>query len=220
MWSFTAGERICADLRIITADSVMIDESPLTGESHAVEKKVSTLDTIPSSPGDALNMAFSGTLVTEGSGKGIAMATGMSTEMGRIAALIQEVETHSTPLQKRLAALGKYLVAACLLLCLCVVLLGLWRGEALYSMLMSGISLAVAAIPEGLPAIVTVALASGVQRMVKRRAIVSRRPAVETLGCATVICSDKTGWITQNKMTVKRFMPAVRFWTGKGTDLI
>ena len=218
---FTAGERICADLRIITADSVMIDESPLTGESHAVEKKVSTLDTIPSSPGDALNMAFSGTLVTEGSGKGIAMATGMSTEMGRIAALIQEVETHSTPLQKRLAALGKYLVAACLLLCLCVVLLGLWRGEALYSMLMSGISLAVAAIPEGLPAIVTVALALGVQRMVKRRAIVRRLPAVETLGCATVICSDKTGTITQNKMTVKKIYAGGSLFDveGEGYDL-
>lgn len=199
-----AGDRVCADLRIITADSLMIDESPLTGESAAVEKEVTTLSSIPSSPGDALNLAFSGTLVTGGSGKGIVTSTGMATEMGRIAALIQEVEAHSTPLQKRLTKLGKFLVAACLVLCFCVVLLGLWRGEDLYGMLMSGISLAVAAIPEGLPAIVTVALALGVQRMVKRRAIVRRLPAVETLGCATVICSDKTGTITQNKMTVKK----------------
>lgn len=199
-----AGDRVCADLRLISADGLMIDESPLTGESVAAEKDAATMNNIPSSPGDALNLAFSGTLVTGGSGKGIVLATGMSTEMGRIAALIQEVETHSTPLQKRLANLGKYLVAACLALCFCVVLLGLWRGEALYGMLMSGISLAVAAIPEGLPAIVTVALALGVQRMVKRKAIVRRLPAVETLGCATVICSDKTGTITQNKMTVKK----------------
>ncbi len=218
---FQAGDRICADLRIISADSLLIDESPLTGESTAVEKEVTTLSSIPSSPGDALNLAFSGTLVTGGSGKGIVLATGMSTEMGRIAALIQEVEAHSTPLQKRLAKLGKYLVASCLILCLCVVLLGLWRGEELYRMLMSGISLAVAAIPEGLPAIVTVSLALGVQRMVKRRAIVRRLPAVETLGCATVICSDKTGTITQNKMTVKKIFAGGRMFEveGEGYDI-
>lgn len=216
-----AGDRVCADLRLISADGLMIDESPLTGESVAAEKEAATMNSIPSSPGDALNLAFSGTLVTEGSGKGIVIATGMSTEMGRIAALIQEVETHSTPLQKRLANLGKYLVAACLALCFCVVLLGLWRGEALYGMLMSGISLAVAAIPEGLPAIVTVALALGVQRMVRRKAIVRRLPAVETLGCATVICSDKTGTITQNKMTVKKVFAGGAMFDvhGEGYDI-
>ncbi|HHU75772.1 MAG TPA: cation-translocating P-type ATPase, partial [Firmicutes bacterium] len=143
-------------------------------------------------------------LVTGGSGKGIVTATGMMTEMGKIASLIQGVEVHSTPLQKRLAKLGKFLVVVCLVPCVFVVLLGLWKGRDLYGMLMAGISLAVAAIPEGLPAIVTVALALGVQRMARHKAIVRRLPAVETLGCATVICSDKTGTITQNKMTVKK----------------
>jgi Ca2+-transporting ATPase len=216
-----AGDRVCADLRIIAADSLMIDESPLTGESVAVEKEAGTLKSIPSSLGDAVNMAFSGTLVTGGSGQGIVTATGMVTEMGKIASLIQEVETHSTPLQKRLAKLGKFLVVVCLIPCFFVVLLGLWRGKDLYGMLMSGISLAVAAIPEGLPAIVTVALALGVQRMARHRAIVRRLPAVETLGCATVICSDKTGTITQNKMTVKKVFAGSSMFDvdGEGYDI-
>ena len=201
---FEAGDRICADVRLVHAVNLQVDESPLTGESHTVEKGVAPLRTAPSSPGDALNMVFSGTMVTGGNGRGVAVATGMETEMGRIATLIQDVEVHSTPLQRRLARLGKILVVSCLVLCLFVVLLGLWRGEPLYMMLMAGISLAVAAIPEGLPAIVTVALALGVQRMLRRKAIVRRLPAVESLGCATFICSDKTGTITQNKMTVQR----------------
>ena len=201
---FQAGDRVCADVRLFQTANLFIDESPLTGESQAVEKGATPLRSAPSSPGDALNMAFSGTMVTSGNGRGVAVATGMETEMGRIATLIQEVEVQSTPLQRRLARLGKVLVVCCLALCLFVVVLGIWRGEDLYTMLMSGISLAVAAIPEGLPAIVTVALALGVQRMLKRRAIVRRLPAVESLGCATVICSDKTGTITQNKMTVKK----------------
>ncbi len=216
-----AGDRVCADLRIVTAESLMIDESPLTGESVAVEKEAGTLKSIPSSLGDAVNMAFSSTLVTGGSGKGIVTATGMATEMGKIASLIQEVEIHSTPLQKRLAKLGKFLVAACLISCLFVVLLGLWQGKDLYGMLMAGISLAVAAIPEGLPAIVTVALALGVQRMARHKAIVRRLPAVETLGCATVICSDKTGTITQNKMTVKKVFAGGMLFDvdGEGYDI-
>ncbi|MEW5921803.1 MAG: cation-translocating P-type ATPase [Bacillota bacterium] len=199
-----AGDRVCADVRLFQAANLFVDESPLTGESQAVEKDASPLRSAPSSPGDAMNMVFSGTLVTSGNGRGVAVATGMETEMGRIATLIQEVEVHSTPLQRRLARLGKILVFCCLLLCCFVAVLGLWRGEDLYTMLLSGISLAVAAIPEGLPAIVTVALALGVQRMLKRKAIVRRLPAVESLGCATFICSDKTGTITQNKMTVKK----------------
>lgn len=216
-----AGDRVCADMRLFSANNLQADESPLTGESHAAEKGAAPLSLVPASPGDALNMLFSGTLVTAGSGRGIAVATGMETEMGRIAALMQEVEAHSTPLQRRIARLGKALVLSCFLLCFIIVFLGLWRGEALYTMLMSGISLAVAAIPEGLPAVVTVALALGVQRMLKRKAIVRRLPAVESLGCATFICSDKTGTITQNKMTVKRIMAGGRTFTvsGDGSEL-
>ncbi|HAA34720.1 MAG TPA: ATPase, partial [Firmicutes bacterium] len=210
--SLEGGDRVCADLRLISADSLMIDESPLTGESIAVEKETAILEFVPSSPGDARNMVFSGTLVLNGTGRGVVVATGMDTEIGRIASLIQEVDINKTPLQMRLARLGKFLVLACLLLCLFVVALGLWRGEEVYRMFMAGISLAVAAIPEGLPAIVTISLALGVQRMVRRRAIVRRLPAVETLGCATVICSDKTGTITQNKMTVKSIYTNGRFF--------
>lgn len=210
------GDRVCADLRLFHTANLQVDESPLTGESQAVEKDTAMLKATPTSPGDALNMAFSGTLVTGGNGRGVVVATGMETEMGRIATLIQDVEVHSTPLQRRLARLGKILVTACLLLCFFVVLLGVWRGESLYLMLMAGISLAVAAIPEGLPAIVTVALALGVQRMLRRKAIVRRLPAVESLGCATFICSDKTGTITQNKMTVKKVMAGGLGYTVSG----
>jgi Ca2+-transporting ATPase len=219
--SLEAGDRVCADIRLIYADSLMVDESPLTGESTAVEKEVVTLSSVPSSPGDTRNMVFSGTLVINGTGRGVAVATGMEAEMGHIASLIQEVEVNKTPLQRRLAKLGKFLVMACLLLCLFVVVLGLWRGEEIYHMFMAGISLAVAAIPEGLPAIVTISLALGVQRMVRRRAIVRRLPAVETLGCATVICSDKTGTITQNKMTVKSIYTNGHFFDveGEGYEL-
>jgi Ca2+-transporting ATPase len=214
--SLEGGDRVCADVRLINADSLMIDESPLTGESIAVEKEAAILEFVPSSPGDARNMVFSGTLVLNGTGRGVVVATGMDTEIGRIASLIQEVDINKTPLQMRLARLGKFLVLVCLLLCLFVVGLGLWRGEEVYQMFMAGISLAVAAIPEGLPAIVTISLALGVQRMVRRRAIVRRLPAVETLGCATVICSDKTGTITQNKMTVKSIYTNGRFFDVEG----
>ncbi len=213
---FEAGDLVCADARLFQAYNLFVDESPLTGESQAVEKGVMPLSFVPSSPGDAVNMLFSGTMVTAGNGRGVVVATGMETEMGRIAALIQGVGVHSTPLQRRLARLGKVLVACCLLLCLLVVALGLWRGEGLYAMLMFGISLAVAAIPEGLPAIVTIALAMGVQRMLKRRAIVRRLSGVESLGCATFICSDKTGTITQNKMTVKRISAGGRIFQVSG----
>ena len=197
-----AGDRICADLRLLELQDLMVNEAPLTGESAAVHKRTGTLPLPAASPGDALNMAFSGTEVLAGRGRGVAVATGMQTEIGRIAHLIKEAERSVTPLQARLGLLGKILVWACLAICTGMALLGVIRGEAPYTMLMAGISLAVAAIPEGLPAIVTVSLALGVQRMIRRRAIVRRLPAVETLGSATVICSDKTGTLTENRMSV------------------
>jgi Ca2+-transporting ATPase len=199
-----AGDRIPADARLLEANSLNVDESMLTGESTAVRKHALPLPGGDLSIGDRKNMIYMGTNVTDGRGRAAVVATGMKTEMGRIAGLIQAVKEEMTPLQKRLEQLGKLLVAGCILVCLVVVATGLLRGEPLMTMIMSGISLAVAAIPEGLPAIVTVALAVGVQRMIKRKALVRKLPAVETLGCTNVICSDKTGTLTENKMTVRK----------------
>lgn len=198
----TTGDKVPADIRILEANDLYIEESALTGESIPVNKKADTIafDEIPL--GDQKNIAFMGTLITRGSGKGIVVATGMNTEMGKIADLIQTTEENETPLQKRLTQLGKILVFISIALTVLVVLVGILQGHDTYAMFLAGVSLAVAAIPEGLPAIVTVALALGVQRMIKRNAIVRKLPSVETLGCATVICSDKTGTLTQNKMTI------------------
>lgn len=207
-----AGDRVCADLRLLDTQSLTINEAPLTGESAAVFKRSGELSRTPASPGDAWNMAFSGTGVLAGRGQGIAVATGMQTEIGRIAHMIREAEPGATPLQARLARLGRTLVWACLAVCLGMTLLGVIRGEPPYAMFMAGVSLAVAAIPEGLPAIVTLSLALGVQRMICRRAIVRRLPAVETLGSATVICSDKTGTLTENKMSVNRIFTGGRLY--------
>ncbi|MGA9287073.1 MAG: cation-translocating P-type ATPase, partial [Anaerobacillus sp.] len=169
-------------------------------------------------PGDQHNMGFMGTLVTKGKGTGIITATGMKTEMGKIAHLIQTADTMETPLQHRLEQLGKILIAAALMLTALVVVLGIIQGRDVYSMFLAGVSLAVAAIPEGLPAIVTIALAIGMQKMSKRKAIVRKLPSVETLGCATVICSDKTGTLTQNKMMVTKLWAGGDTWdvTGSG----
>ncbi|SHI51147.1 calcium-transporting P-type ATPase, PMR1-type [Desulfofundulus thermosubterraneus] len=214
-----AGDRVPADLRLLQAVNLEIEESALTGESAPVKKKV---EPIPGrvTPGDARNMAYLGTVVTRGRGKGIVVATGMATEMGRIAGLIQEAGSEETPLQRRLAQLGRGLVAFCLLVCALVVAVGIYRGEPAYQMFLAGVSLAVAVIPEGLPAIVTVTLAIGVQRMIRRRAIIRKLPAVETLGCATVICSDKTGTLTQNEMMVRRAVvgQVPLEFTGEGYD--
>ncbi len=200
---FEQGDRICADMRLLESYSLIVNEAPLTGESLPVGKTQLPLEEAFSNPGDISNMVFSGTLVEEGKGRGVVVATGMQTQLGQIAHLMEQTEAKLTPLQVRLNSLGRILVGACLLVCFLVILLGLWRGETIYAMLMAGISLAVAAIPEGLPAIVTVSLALGVQRMVRRKAIIRRLPAVETLGSATVICSDKTGTMTQNRMVLK-----------------
>ena len=192
-----AGDRVPADMRLGQAASLEIEESCLTGESLPVPKTTEVL-TEPGIPlGDRYNMAYMGTVVTRGRGRGIVVATGAETAMGEIAQMIKEPTDQTTPLQHRLNNLGRILIVICLGACLAVMLMGLARGENLMRMIMAGISLAVAAIPEGLPAIVTVVLALGVQRMAGRRAIVRKLPAVETLGCTTVICSDKTGTLTK-----------------------
>jgi len=196
-----AGDRIPADAVLVTANELQVDESMLTGESMPVRKEVTSSATDADSTFPK-NRIYMGCMVTGGTGRAIVEKTGMETEMGRIAHMIQEAEQQDTPLQKKLETLGTYIVIACLVICAIVSLTGIIRGENVFSMLLAGISLAVAAVPEGLPAVVTIALALGVQRMAKRNALVRKLPAVETLGCATVICSDKTGTLTENKMRV------------------
>ncbi|SDB97275.1 Ca2+-transporting ATPase [Melghirimyces thermohalophilus] len=200
--SLESGDRIPADLRLIQADNLYIEESALTGESVPVSKTDQPIQGGKVPLGDRKNMGFLGTMIVRGTGTGLVVATGMQTEMGKIAHLIQTTETMQTPLQNRLEQLGKVLIIVALFLTAVVVLTGIVHGHDAYKMFLAGVSLAVAAIPEGLPAIVTIALALGVQRMIRRRAIVRKLPSVETLGCASVICSDKTGTLTQNKMTV------------------
>lgn len=198
------GDIIPADLRLLETIQMEIEESSLTGESVPVKKIAKDVYPPNTGLGDRKNMAYMGTTVTRGKGLGVVVETGMHTEMGLIAGLIQKVTNEPTPLQRRLEQLGRWLVAFCLLIVMVVVITGILRGEQIYQMFLVGVSLAVAAIPEGLPAIVTIALAVGVQKMLKRRAIIRKLPAVETLGCATVICSDKTGTLTQNEMTVRK----------------
>ncbi|MHB1041783.1 MAG: calcium-translocating P-type ATPase, SERCA-type [Eubacteriales bacterium] len=214
------GDRIPADLRILSAVSLEIEESALTGESVPARKKTKAIGEDNVQLGDTRNMAYMGTVVTRGRGRGVVVATGMGTEMGNIAGLIMEAGREETPLQRRLGHMGKWLVFFCLIICAVVAAVGIMRGEEAYQMFLAGVSLAVAAIPEGLPAIVTVSLAVGVQRMARRRAIIRKLPAVETLGCATVICADKTGTLTQNEMTVRKvFVGGQQFEvTGEGYD--
>lgn len=198
----TAGDRVPADARLVKCWGLQCDESSLTGESTPVTKKVSALSEV-TNLAERRNMVFAGTLVTRGKAEALAVATGLKTETGQIARFIGRRKEEPTPLQRRLNHIGQVLVAGCLAVCAAVVALGLKRGGAPLELIMAGISLAVAAIPEGLPAVVTLSLAVGVQRMAKRRAIVRALPAVETLGCASVICADKTGTLTENKMTVR-----------------
>ena len=219
--SLESGDRIPADLRLIQAENLYLEESALTGESVPVAKNAQRVLNQKLSIGDQKNMAFMGTMVVRGSGQGIVVRTGMNTEMGKIAHLIENTESTKTPLQHRLEQLGKVLIVVSLLLTALVVITGILHGHPVYKMFLAGVSLAVAAIPEGLPAIVTIALALGVQRMIKRNAIVRRLPSVETLGCATVICSDKTGTLTQNKMTVTHLWLEGQLLevTGRGDEL-
>ncbi|MTI79791.1 MAG: calcium-transporting P-type ATPase, PMR1-type [Firmicutes bacterium] len=201
-----SGDKVPADMRLLDTVNLQLEESALTGESNPVQKNTEAMTEENVNLGDTRNMAFMGTVVTRGRARGVVVSTGMASEMGQIAGMIQEVGEEQTPLQRRLAQMGKVLVTFCLIICALVVVLGVLRGEPAYRMFLAGVSLAVAAIPEGLPAIVTIALAIGVQRMIRRNSIIRRLPAVETLGCATVICSDKTGTLTQNKMTVRRIV--------------
>ncbi|MGM0749179.1 MAG: calcium-translocating P-type ATPase, SERCA-type [Bacillota bacterium] len=213
---FASGDRIGADVRIVEAKSLEIEESALTGESLPVVKHADKLKKPDVSLGDITNMAFMGTIITRGSGVGIVVGTGMKTAMGKIADMLESAGTFSTPLQRRLEQLGKILIVVALLLTVLVVAVGVIQGHDLYSMFLAGVSLAVAAIPEGLPAIVTVALSLGVQRMIKQKSIVRKLPAVETLGCASIICSDKTGTMTQNKMTVTHVWSGGKTWNVSG----
>jgi Ca2+-transporting ATPase len=196
------GAIIPADLRLTEAVNLKIQESSLTGESVPVEKHTDALSEEDVALGDRINMAFSSGMVTYGRGRGVVIATGMRTEVGKIANLLQEAVETETPMSNRLEQLGKLLGIAALIICAVIFIVGVLYGNSIMSMFMTAVSLAVAAIPEGLPAVSTVVLAIGVQRMVKRNAIIRTLPSVETLGSATVICSDKTGTLTQNKMTV------------------
>lgn len=214
---FSSGDRIGADMRIIEANGLEVEESALTGESVPVLKNEVPIMNEDIGIGDKVNMVFMGTLVTRGSGVGVVVHTGMKTAMGQIANLLQTAETMMTPLQRKLEQLGKILIVVALLLTVLVVLIGIIQGHDMYKMFLAGVSLAVAAIPEGLPAIVTVALSLGVQRMIKKKSIVRKLPAVETLGCASVICSDKTGTMTQNKMTVTHIWVGGKMWGVTGT---
>ncbi len=198
------GDFVPADIRIIEAINLKSQEASLTGESVPVDKIADTIAEESVGIGDRVNMLFSSSLITYGRGKGIVVETGMNTEVGKIAGILNETEKSETPLQRKLNKLGKVLGVASLAICALIFVIGLLYGKEPLDMFMTAVSLAVAVIPEGLVAISTIVLAIGVQRMVKRNAIVKKLPAVETLGSATVICSDKTGTLTQNKMTVQK----------------
>ncbi len=199
-----AGDFVPADVRLIEVANLRVDESALTGESVAVEKDPKDLADENSALGDRHNMGFLGTTVVYGRGRAMAISTGMGTQIGQIATMIQSFEDEETPLQKRLDQLGKWLGIAALVVSGIVFVLGTLGGQDILEMFMVAVSLAIAAVPEGLPAVVTICLALGLQRMVKRHALIRNLPAVETLGSATTICSDKTGTLTQNQMTVVR----------------
>lgn len=213
-----AGDSVPADARLIEAASLRVNEAALTGESVPAEKDPALVAVGEVPVGDQKNMVFMGTAITGGRGRALVVETGMHTQLGRIAQLLQETPPEPTPLQRKLGELGKLLGMAAGVIVALVFVIGLWRGEDPLEMFMTAISLAVAAVPEGLPAVVTIVLALGVTRMSHRRAVIRKLPAVETLGTATVICSDKTGTLTKNEMTVTRIYTAGNLWqvTGAG----
>lgn len=207
-----AGDLVPADIRLITTNSLKLQEASLTGESVPVDKFADTISEEDSALGDRKNMAYSSGMVAYGRGTGMVVAVGMETEVGKIAKMLQSAGNESTPLQKQLDHLGKVLGYAALFACALIFAIGIFRQHEILEMFLTAVSLAVAVIPEGLPAIATIVLAMGVQRLVKKHAIIRNLPSVETLGSATVICSDKTGTLTQNKMTV------VDSWTQGNPD--
>lgn len=197
------GDKVPADVRLTETVSMHIDEAILTGESVPTRKKLGVLQE-KLQIGDMANMAFSGTLVTQGHGRGIVVETGQKTQLGRIATLVQKVEKEITPLQKKLKEVAKVLGISTLVIAAIIFGLGILRQEEVLSMLLTAIALAVAAVPEGLPAVVTIALAIGVKKLIKKKALIKKLKSIETLGSTTVICSDKTGTLTRNEMTVKK----------------
>ncbi len=209
-----AGDRVPADARLIEAVNLQVEEAGLTGESVPVEKHTAPLADPHLGVGDRRNMVYAGTVITYGRGRAVVVATGMRTEFGQIAQMLQTIEVGRTPLQENLDRVGHTLARAALAIVLLIVALGLLRGQAWLEMFMFGIALAVAVVPEALPAVVTISLAIGVQRMARRNALVRRLSAVETLGCTSVICSDKTGTLTRGEMAVRRI-----FVTGRLLDV-
>jgi len=212
-----AGDKIPADGRLIEAVNLQIEEAALTGESVPVEKLTAALAGTDLAVGDRRNMAYAGTAATYGRGRAVVVATAMSTEFGKIAGLLQSVESGKTPLQENLDKVGRALAQAALVVVLAVLAVALWRGEPLLQMFIFAIALAVAVVPEALPAVVTISLAIGVQRMVKRNALIRRLPAVETLGSVSVICSDKTGTLTKDEMTARRIFAGGELWQVSGS---
>ncbi len=212
-----SGDKVPADARLIEAVNLRIDEAALTGESVPVEKQIGALSNGEWPVADRKNMAYAGTAVTYGRGKGIVVETGMMTEFGRTAAMLQTVETAKTPLQENLDKLGATLARGALLIVAIIVALALYQGQPIMHMLVFGIALAVAIVPEALPAVVTISLALGVQRMAKQHALVRRLPAVETLGSTSVICSDKTGTLTRDEMTARKIYVAGDVFEATGT---
>jgi Ca2+-transporting ATPase len=212
-----AGDKVAADARLVESINLQVDEAALTGESVPVSKKTEALRGEDLALGDRDNMVFGGTIATYGRGRAVVVATGMGTQFGRIAQMLQSVETGKTPLQQNLDKVGRVLGQAAVLVVVAVIVVGVFRDQPLLEMFIFGIALAVAAVPEALPAVVTISLAIGVQRMVKRNALVRRLPAVETLGSTSVICSDKTGTLTKDEMTVRQIHTPQRTTTISGS---
>ena len=212
-----AGDKIPADVRLLEAINLQIEEAALTGESVPVEKHAAPLGNDGLALGDRKNLAYAGTVATYGRGRSVVVAIGMNTEFGKIAQMLQTVETGKTPLQENLDKVGHMLARAAFVIVTIIVALGLFRGQPFIEMLIFGIALAVAVVPEALPAVVTISLALGVQRMVKRNALMRRLPAVETLGSTSIICSDKTGTLTKDEMTIRKIFVAGHVLDVSGT---